>query len=383
MTGIRAVIAGGGTGGHLYPGIAIARELMARRPGSSITFAGTARGIETKVVPREGFELDLLRIAGLKGRSPLAAVQGVLLLPLSFADAWRIISRRKPDVVIGVGGYSSGPVVLLAALRRIPTLLAEQNAVPGLTNRLLARVVGAAAVTFDSTVSFFGRRGFVAGNPVRPEFLAADGAEPTAAPHAARVLVFGGSQGAHAINLAMVAAAPRLAAAGGVAITHQTGERDVELVRDGYRGAGLTARVEPFLYAMDREMKHADVVVSRAGATTIAELAAVGRASILVPLPTAADDHQKKNAQVFAQAGAAEVIEQKDLTGEVLAARLLSVAGDAPRRQAMARAARALARPDAAKRIVDRVLELIAGNDRGRSGPRPGRDSGRSPGAQC
>ena len=361
---VRAVIAGGGTGGHLYPGIAIARELGARRPGSTITFAGTARGIETKVVPREGFELDLLRSAGLKGRSPLAAVRGLVLLPLSFADAWRIISRRKPHVVIGVGGYSSGPVVMLAALRGIPTLLAEQNAVPGLTNRILARVVGAAAVTFDSTVSFFGRRGFVAGNPVRPEFFAAAHAEQAEPPRdgarGARILVFGGSQGAHAINVAMVEAAPRLAAAGGVDITHQTGERDVELVRGGYRAAGLTARVEPFLYAMDREMKHADVVVSRAGATTIAELAAVGRAAILVPLPTAADDHQKKNAEVLASAGAAELIEQRDLTGPLLAERLLALAGDPMRRQAMAQAARSLARPQAAQTIVTRVLELAA-----------------------
>ena len=365
MTPLRAVIAGGGTGGHLYPGIAIARELAARRPGSTITFAGTARGIETKVVPREGFALDLLRIAGLKGRSPLAAIGGVALLPLSFADAWRILSRRRPDVVIGVGGYASGPVVMLAALRGVPTLVAEQNAVPGLTNRLLGRVVSAAAVTFDSTVSFFGRRGFVAGNPVRPEFFegyeADEGDDGTRDGRRARVLIFGGSQGAHAINVAMVEAAPRLAAAGGVDITHQTGERDVDMVRSGYRTAGLAARVEPFLYAMDREMKTADVVVSRAGATTIAELAAIGRAAILVPLPTAADDHQKKNAAVMVGAGAAELIEQKDLTGALLADRLLALAGDAKRREEMGQAARRMARPDAAKRIVDRVVQLVAG----------------------
>ena len=205
---------------------------------------------------------------------------------------------------------------MLAALRGIPTLLAEQNAVPGLTNRILSRVVSAAAVTFDSTVSFFGRRGFVAGNPVRPEFFAADHggrARESSPDRKARVLIFGGSQGAHAINVAMVAAAPRLAADGGVDITHQTGERDVELVRSGYRDAGLPARVEPFLFAMDREMKQADLVVSRAGATSIAELTAAGRAAILIPLPTATDDHQKKNAQVLADAGAAELIEQKDL----------------------------------------------------------------------
>jgi UDP-N-acetylglucosamine--N-acetylmuramyl-(pentapeptide) pyrophosphoryl-undecaprenol N-acetylglucosamine transferase len=370
----RVVIAGGGTGGHLYPGIAIARELMARRPGATVTFAGTAQGIEAKVMPREGFALDLLRISGVKGQSALAVLRSVALLPFSFADAWGLVSRRRPQVVIGVGGYASGPVVMVAALRGIPTLLAEQNAVPGLTNRILARVVRAAAVTFPSTVSFFGRRGFVAGNPVRAEFsetgavpadvsagarsAEAEGRHYEGPARKARVLVFGGSQGAHAINVAMVAAAPRLAADGGVDVTHQTGERDVELVRKGYGDAGLAARVEPFLFAMDREMKQADVVVSRAGATSIAELTASGRAAILIPLPTATDDHQRKNAEVLARAGAAELIEQKDLTGAVLAERVLALVHDGPRRAAMAAAAHAFARPDAAKVIVDKVLEL-------------------------
>jgi len=368
---LHVVIAGGGTGGHLFPGIAIARELLARRPDATVSFAGTARGIEARVIPREGFPLDLLRSAGLKGRSPAAIARGLMLLPLGLADAWGIISRRKPDLVIGVGGYSSGPVVLLASLRGIPTLLAEQNAVPGLTNRLLARWVSAAAVTFDSTVSFFGRRGFVAGNPVRPEFFAADHAEHSAADDAeyaggssnrrARVLIFGGSQGAHAINVAMVEAAPRLAADGGVDVTHQTGERDVELVRRAYADAKLPARVEPFLYAMDREMKQADVIVSRAGSTSIAELTAVGRAAILIPLPTATDDHQTKNAEVLMKAGAAELLAQRDLTGEVLAGRILGLARDPVRRAALAGSARRLARPDAARVIVDRVLELVGG----------------------
>jgi UDP-N-acetylglucosamine--N-acetylmuramyl-(pentapeptide) pyrophosphoryl-undecaprenol N-acetylglucosamine transferase len=381
------VIAGGGTGGHLYPGIAIARELVARRPGATVTFAGTARGLEARVVPREGFQLDVLRSAGLKGHSGMAAIRGLALLPLSAGDAWGILSRRKPDLVIGVGGYSSGPVVMLAALRGIPTLLAEQNAVPGLTNRLLARVVRAAAVSFESTVSFFGRRGFVAGNPVRPEFFEGhEGDEGPGARGRARVLIFGGSQGAHAINVAMVEAAPQLAAAGGVDVTHQTGERDVELVRAGYRDAGLAARVEPFLYAMDREMKQADVIVCRAGATTIAELTASGRAAILIPLPTATDDHQRKNAEVLAQAGAAELIEQKDLTGAVLAARVLALANDADRRQRIAGAARRFAKPDAAKVIVDKALELAAARERrGARGPRerPSRGSGRSPDEEC
>src|SRR4051794_8142723 len=192
MNPLRVVIAGGGTGGHLYPGIAVARELLRQMPDATVTFAGTARGIESRVVPREGFALDVLRSAGLKGTSLAARARGVGLLPLSGMDAWRILSRRRPHIVLGVGGYSSGPVVAAAALRGIPTMLLEQNAVPGLTNRLLARVVSAAAVTFDSTASYFGRRAFVAGNPVRPEFLAENLSPALRPPGPPRVLIFGG-----------------------------------------------------------------------------------------------------------------------------------------------------------------------------------------------
>jgi UDP-N-acetylglucosamine--N-acetylmuramyl-(pentapeptide) pyrophosphoryl-undecaprenol N-acetylglucosamine transferase len=358
MTPIRVVIAGGGTGGHLYPGIAVARELRRRRPAAVVTFAGTAKGIEARVVPREGFELDLLRSAGLKGMGAGALIRGLSLLPLSGIDAWRIVSRRQPQLVIGVGGYSSGPVVMAAALRRIPTMLLEQNAVPGLTNRLLARFVSAAALTFETAADFFGRRGFVTGNPVRAEFF--ESATESRAGGPPRVLIFGGSQGAHAINMAMVAAATRLAAyPGGMAITHQTGERDLEFVRSGYRSAGLEARVEPFLYAMAREVKAADLVVCRAGATTIAELTAAGVAAILVPLPTAADDHQRKNAEVLVKAGAAELIEQKLLTGALLADRIEALLADGERRNTMSTAARGFARPDAAGAIVDRALALV------------------------
>ena len=359
MKPLCVLIAGGGTGGHLYPGIAVARELLRRRPDAHITFAGTARGIESRVIPKEGFELDTLRSTGLKGTSLADRIRGLLLIPLSGIDAWSIVSRRAPDLVIGVGGYSSGPVVLIASVRRIPTLLLEQNAVPGLTNRLLARAVSAAAVTFESTAVYFGRRAIVAGNPVRSEFLSGNPAPGARAAGPSRVLIFGGSQGSHAINVAMVEAAAQLAThPGGMAVTHQTGERDLELVRDGYRRAGLEARVEPFLFAMDREIKAADLVVCRAGATTIAELTAAGRPAVLVPLPTAADDHQTKNAEVLARAGAAEMIAQKDLTGALLAERLLALARDRQRRQSIAAAARTFARPNAARAIVDKALEL-------------------------
>jgi UDP-N-acetylglucosamine--N-acetylmuramyl-(pentapeptide) pyrophosphoryl-undecaprenol N-acetylglucosamine transferase len=357
----RVVVAGGGTGGHLYPGIAVARELQAARPGTAVSFAGTAQGIEARVIPREGFDLDVIRSAGLKGKSLSARLRGAALLPMSAVDAWRLLSKRKPDLVIGVGGYSSGPVVAMAALHGIPTLLLEQNAVPGLTNRLLAPLVRAAAVTYESTLPFFRGKGFVAGNPVRAEFLRQPDHRVDHAPGAAlQVLIFGGSQGARAINVACVEAAPKLAAsATPLAVTHQTGERDLEMVREGYGAAGLAARVEPFLFAMDREMSQADLVICRAGATTLAEITAAGKPAILIPLPTATDDHQRKNAEVLVKAGAADVIDQRELSGNRLAVRVMQLAADPAGRAAMARAARQLARPEAARVIADRAMALM------------------------
>lgn len=357
----RVVVAGGGTGGHLYPGIAVARALQHERPGTAVSFAGTARGIESRVVPREGFELDVIRSAGLKGKSLGARLRGAALLPMSAVDAWRLLSRRRPDLVIGVGGYSSGPVVAMAAVRGIATLLLEQNAVPGLTNRLLAPLVRAAAVTYESTLPFFRGKGFVAGNPVRAEFLRTPDHRVDRPPGAAlRVLIFGGSQGASAINVACVEAAPKLAASPApLAVVHQTGERDLEVVREGYERAGLRARVEPFLFEMDREMSDADLVICRAGATTLAEITASGKPSILIPLPTATDDHQRKNAEVLAKAGAAEVIDQRELTGDRLAERVAALAADPAGRAAMSAAARGLARPDAARTIVSRAVALM------------------------
>jgi UDP-N-acetylglucosamine--N-acetylmuramyl-(pentapeptide) pyrophosphoryl-undecaprenol N-acetylglucosamine transferase len=375
---VNILIAGGGTGGHLYPGIAVARELLARDPAASVSFAGTAHGIEVRVLPREGFGLNVIRSGGLKGKSPFQLLRGALLVPLSLVDALALLSARRPDLVIGVGGYSSGPVVLAAALRGIPTMVLEQNAVPGLTNRLLARFVRAAAVTFESTREFFGSKAFVSGNPVRREFL--DAIEPfresganeqtssgnvvNAANSGFKVLVFGGSQGAHAINVAMVEAAPQLAAGGShLRLTHQTGERDVELVYAAYQRAGMEADVQPFFFDMGRRLRQADLIVCRAGATTLAEITAAGKPSILIPLPTATDDHQRRNAEALATAGAARMVLQAEATGSVLAEEILRLAADAAARTEMGRAARELARPDAAKVIVDRAFELV-----GRSG---------------
>jgi UDP-N-acetylglucosamine--N-acetylmuramyl-(pentapeptide) pyrophosphoryl-undecaprenol N-acetylglucosamine transferase len=350
------LIAGGGTGGHLYPGIAVARELMLQ-VNAHVTFVGTATGLESQVLPREGFELDIIRSVGLQGKSLTALARGVGLLPLSAIDAWQVLSRRQPNAVVGVGGYSSGPVMLLAALRGFPTLLMEQNAMPGLANRLLAPVVEAAAVTYGESVRFFGSKAFVSGNPVRRDFFTQETVTRSGASDVTRLLVFGGSQGAHAINVAMVESAVELASVRPpLAITHQTGEHDLALVREGYRRAGLEARVERFLFRMDREMASADMAVCRSGATTLAELTATGLPAILVPLPTAADNHQHRNAAMFARQSAAEVVEQKDLG--MLASRVVALAGNPGRRRRMAEAARAFARPDAATVIATRVLEL-------------------------
>lgn len=373
---MRILIAGGGTGGHLYPGIALAREVQRRDPSAQVSFVGTAQGIEARVVPREGFELDLIRVTGLKGKGRAERLRGFLLLPAAASDAWRVISQRRPDVVVGVGGFASGPVLALAALRGYPTMLLEQNALPGVTNRLLARFVRAAAVNFEEALSYFPRTGFVAGNPVRREFFPAQNEEANeqtspfdskdaaggVLPARGRVLIFGGSQGAHAINVAMVAAASRLATTGlRLAITHQTGERDLDLVQSAYSRAGLAARVEAFIFEIDREMKAADLVICRAGATTLAELTASGRPAILVPLPTATDDHQRKNAEVLGRVGAALVIEERELDGPRLARAIADLIAEPVKRQQMSRAARTLARPDAAARIADRVEQLGQG----------------------
>jgi len=350
------VIAGGGTGGHLYPGVAVARELVRRVPDARVTFVGTARGLETTVVPREGFELDVIRSAGLKGKSLWARARGLALVPVSAFDAWRVLSRRRPVAVLGVGGYSSGPVVLIATLRGLVTLVLEQNVVPGLTNRLLARWIGSAAVTYDDSLPYFRGKGIVTGNPVRPEFV---GVTPDAG-GGARVLVVGGSQGAQALNRAMVAAASQLAAdRHHLEIVHQTGARDLAAVRDGYLKAGVSARVEAFLDPLADEMAAASLVVCRAGATTLAELAAMGRAAVLVPFPAATDDHQRRNARTLNAAGAAAVIEEADLTGQRLAEQLGSLLDDTDGRSAMAQAMSRQARPDAAERIVDHLLAEV------------------------
>lgn len=357
---MRVLIAAGGTGGHIYPGIAVAREVMRRDADSEVRFVGTARGLETRLVPQAGFELSLIESAGLKNVGLAARVRGLLILPKSFLAARRLICEFKPDIVVGAGGYVSGPVLLMAALMRVPTLVMESNALPGWTNRVLARFVDRAAVTFEQSLPFFRGKGVVTGNPVRREFF--DIPPKTRTTLRFSVLVFGGSQGARAINDAMTAALPHLESLRDTLfITHQTGEADFERVRRAYVDAGWGERsdVRRYIDDMVAEFADTDLIICRAGATTSAELVAAGKAAIMIPFPFAADDHQRKNAEALQTAGAARMILQQELTGERLAKEISTLARTPEEITRMEEASRKLARGDAAATTVDLMEELI------------------------
>jgi UDP-N-acetylglucosamine--N-acetylmuramyl-(pentapeptide) pyrophosphoryl-undecaprenol N-acetylglucosamine transferase len=358
---MRVLIAAGGTGGHIYPGIAVAKEILRREPKSEVRFVGTGRGLESKLVSQAGFELSIIDSAGLKNVGPIARSRGVLVLPKSLRQARRVIKQFHPDVVVGAGGYVSGPVLLTAALMKVPTLVMESNALPGWTNRVLARFVDKAAVSFEAALPFFRGKGVVSGNPVRREFfeVAARKREPSKF----SILVFGGSQGAHAINEAMIAALPVLAQLKHtLRVTHQTGEADFEVVRDAYIAAGWSeqSKVTKYIDDMVNTFADVDLVICRAGATTTAELVAAGKASIMIPFPLAADDHQRKNAEALEAAGSARMILQQNLTGERLAREITTLAREPERITAMEQAARKLARGDAATAVVDMIEELVA-----------------------
>lgn len=357
---MRVLIAAGGTGGHIYPGIAVAKEVMRRDADSEVRFVGTERGLEARLVPKAGFDLSLIESAGLKNVSLAARLRGLLLLPKSFIAARRVIREFKPDIVIGAGGYVSGPVLLTAALMRVPTLVMESNALPGWTNRVLARFVDRATVSFEAALPYFRGKGVVTGNPVRREFFDI----PVRARDATRfsVLVFGGSQGARAINEAMVTALASLQSHREVLfITHQTGEADFERVRKGYEDAGWAERSDVRRYIDDMVGSFAatDLIVCRAGATTSAELVAAGKAAIMVPFPFAADDHQRKNAEALQEAGAARMILQQELTGERLAAEITRLVAEPDELTRMEESSRRLARGDAAEATVELMEEMV------------------------
>ena len=358
---MRALFAAGGTGGHIYPALAVAKELATRHADSVVRFVGTARGLETRLVPQAGFELSLIESAGLTNMGLRARMRGLWLLPKSFVSARALIREFRPDIVVGAGGYVTGSVLLTAALMRIPTLVMESNAVPGFTNRRLARFVRAATVSFDATLPFFRGKAIVTGNPVRREFF--DIPAKMRDPSRFSLLLFGGSQGARAVNLAMVAALPHLAAHRDVLhVTHQTGKLDFETVREAYEQAGWTERadVREYIDDMVAAFAGADLIVSRAGATTAAELMAAGKTAIMIPLPGQLE--QRRNAEVLQESNAARMILQESLTGETLAKEIAALVNDPAEITRREQASRKMAKPNAAGLTVD-LIERLVGND--------------------
>jgi UDP-N-acetylglucosamine--N-acetylmuramyl-(pentapeptide) pyrophosphoryl-undecaprenol N-acetylglucosamine transferase len=354
------LVAGGGTGGHVFPGIALAEEVVTRHPANDVIFVGTARGLEATVVPKEGFPIELIDVKGLKGKGPLETLRNLLLLPLAFVQSYRILRRWRPDVVVGVGGYASGPLVLTAWLLRIPTAVQEQNAIPGFTNRVLGRFVKATFTAFPEAARHFPRRKvYQLGNPIRRKLME-NFMFPESRHETPRLLVFGGSQGAHALNMRVIEALPHLAdLRDRLRVTHQTGARDREQVEKGYAACGFTPDVRDFITDMSGAYAGADLVVCRAGAMALAELMVCKKPSILVPFPFAADNHQLYNAKSLVVAGAAVMIEERDLTGEVLAREIRAILAAPERRERMARAAGRLGSPQAAKEIADVCTELV------------------------
>jgi UDP-N-acetylglucosamine--N-acetylmuramyl-(pentapeptide) pyrophosphoryl-undecaprenol N-acetylglucosamine transferase len=356
----KIVFAAGGTGGHLYPALAVARELKRRRPGASIVFVGGHRGLEHDLVPCAGFPLIELSLSGLKGVGGTRRVRAVA------EAAWAVLrltwwmARRRPDLVIGAGGFASGPAVLAALVLNVRTMVIEQNHLPGATNRWLGPRVDAVCLPADSARARIGGRLFVTGNPVREEFAAIG--DPPRRPELS-LLVFGGSRGARSINRAMCAALPELSRLDPPPrIVHQTGAADETEVRSAYQlYPDDRYQVHAFLDDMPQRLADADVVVCRAGASTIAELCVAGRPALLIPYPHAADDHQRINAQALGAVGAALVVEDRDLDGPRLAQALAALAGDPERRRAMGQAARLLGRPNATAGIADIAERLLTG----------------------
>jgi UDP-N-acetylglucosamine--N-acetylmuramyl-(pentapeptide) pyrophosphoryl-undecaprenol N-acetylglucosamine transferase len=355
------IIAAGGTGGHIFPGIALAKEIRSRRPDATVVFVGTRHGLEQSLIPANGFPLETIRASGFAGKSAGRRLAALGELPLGMLDAWRLLRRRRPRAVAGLGAYVSVPVLAAARMLGIPTVIHESNAMPGIANRFASRFATRVAMAYPAASSRLARGGVLTGTPVRSEFF---GVPPLAeAPATRRLLIFGGSQGSGVLNRTAVEALPELSA-GGVEVLLQTGEKHHAGVSRAVAGRGSAApgpRLEAFLPKLHEELAWADLVVSRAGAMTVAELAAAGRPAILVPFGSATHGHQRENARSLIEAGAAIMIEETDLTGDLLARSVRELLAQRSRLLAMGLAARRLARPDAARRLADLLFEAESG----------------------
>jgi UDP-N-acetylglucosamine--N-acetylmuramyl-(pentapeptide) pyrophosphoryl-undecaprenol N-acetylglucosamine transferase len=353
---LKLLIAGGGTGGHVIPALAVAREWLSRAPDREAVFVGTQRGLETRLVPAAGLKLETIRSLGLKGMGPVRLARNLAQLAPALADSAAILRRHRVAAVFGVGGYAAGPVMLLAAMNGLPTVLFEPNAAAGFSNRLLAMFVTRMATGYASVAESWGARARFTGCPVRPEFFSLAPIRPKP-PY--RLLITGGSQGARVINRALINALDELKNLP-LSLIHQTGERDYNEVRSAYETRGVQAEVAPFFTAMSEKFAQADLIICRAGANAVAEIAAAGRAALFIPFGAATDNHQLRNAEEMARAGAARLIPEPELSGERLAREVSGLIAQPQQLAELGRRARQLARPHAARDIADLIDEVIA-----------------------
>jgi UDP-N-acetylglucosamine--N-acetylmuramyl-(pentapeptide) pyrophosphoryl-undecaprenol N-acetylglucosamine transferase len=355
------VIAGGGTGGHLYPGIALAKALKRHDMDIKVSFVGTQKGIEAKVLPREGFELKTILSAGLLGKKGLSRWISWVKLPAGTAQSMCFLIKKRPSLVVGVGGYASGPLVLSAWILRIPILIHEQNAIPGFTNKLLGKIATKVAVSFkDSAKYFIKERVEVTGNMIREEICQPREAFPKQITGLFRVLVLGGSQGAHSINIAMIEALELIASKrGNIHITHQTGESDLEMVKREYEKSGFSYDVRPFIDDMADQYRKSSLVICRAGATTLAEVTACGKVSVLIPYPHAANNHQEKNARILNSANAGELVLDHELSGPRIAQSIIHAIENPQRLAEMEENSYQLGNRDATEKVLQICMELL------------------------
>jgi UDP-N-acetylglucosamine--N-acetylmuramyl-(pentapeptide) pyrophosphoryl-undecaprenol N-acetylglucosamine transferase len=361
---MRLIIAGGGTGGHLFPGIAVAEEFLSRDPANEVLFVGTERGIEARAVPAAGYRLELIKASGIRGKGGLSQLKGAMMMLYGYSESRRILKEFKPDLVLGVGGYASLPMVLAAGGMQVPRFIHEQNAIPGMTNKLLSRFVDRVFITLDESAKFFPKdKILLTGNPLRRQILeqAARSAqeEPrTGGQGRFRLLIFGGSQGAHAINMAMLAAIPFMEQLKGkLEITHQTGKKDADKVAEAYRRHDMDAVARPFIDDMAGAYQWADLVICRAGATTIAEVTACGKTCLFIPFPHAVDDHQRRNAEALLKKQACFMLLEQELGGEKLVGMIKELMTDPDTVRRTGQLAFSLAKLDAAKIIVDEMMK--------------------------
>jgi len=368
---MKLIIAGGGTGGHLFPGIAVAEEFLARDPANQVLFVGTERGIEARAVPAAGYPLELISAAGIRGKGTFSQLKGTAMMVYGYAQSRKILKRFRPDMVLGVGGYASLPMVLAARGMQVPRFIHEQNAIPGQTNRLLARFASKVFITLEESARYFpSDTTMLTGNPLRRQILdMVEKANPPQPPFVKggceakrtggfRLFVFGGSQGAHAINAAMIDALPLLKDCPVMlSITHQTGEKECGEVTAAYRAAGVEAVVTPFIGDMAAEYARADLIICRAGATTIAEVTACGKACLFIPFPHAVDDHQRRNAEALLKKDACFMMLERELTGKTLAESICTLSEDPILVRHTGELAFSLARLDAARIIVDEMMK--------------------------